>query len=290
MRSRGTPAAGSRGGQALSTQGYTPRWVDLHGAANVRDLGGLPTVDGRTTRAGVVLRADNLQGLTPDDVRMLLTDLGVRSVVDLRTPGERSLEGPGPLRAESDVVHHDLSLVPTQYDRPDELDVEQVIPARPTRRSDDPTDMTGYYVGYVEDMPQNVAAALRVLADGDSGTTVVHCAAGKDRTGVVVALALSLAGVHRDAVVADYVASADRVAAVLARLQASPTYADELAHATPDDVRPVAGSMERFLDEVDRRWGGPHGLATSIGLSEEEVQRLCTRLVGTSPHGRADRA
>ena len=286
---RPSAAASREEGRGLSTQGYAPRWIDLEGAANVRDLGGLPTVDGRATRQGVVLRSDNLQGLTPGDVDRLL-ELGVRSVVDLRTPGERRLEGPGPLREQGVITHHDLSLVPTQYDRPDELDVEQVIPARPTRRSDDPTDMTGYYVGYVEDMPENVAAALRVLADGASGTTVVHCAAGKDRTGVVVALALSLAGVHRDLVVADYVASADRVAAVLARLQASPTYADELAHATPDHVRPVAGSMERFLDEVDRRWGGPHALALSIGLTEEDVSRLCTRLVGASPHARADRA
>ena len=117
----------------------------------------------------------------------------------------------------------------------------------------------------------------------------MHCAAGKDRTGTVVALALSLVGVTRDAVVADYVASAERVARVLARLQASPAYGPELADRTVDDVRPVAASMERFLDEVDRRYGGPHGFAMAVGVDEETVARLGARLVGTTRPG-ADRS
>ena len=82
-------------------------WIELEGAANVRDVGGLPTVDGRTTRPGVLLRADNLQDLTEADVRRLVDDLRVRTVLDLRSTGELHLTGPGPLRA-TDVVHHHL--------------------------------------------------------------------------------------------------------------------------------------------------------------------------------------
>ena len=273
-----------------------PQWVELRGAVNVRDVGGLPTVDGRRTRSRVLLRADNLQQLTDDDVARLVGELGVRSVVDLRTSGEVHLEGPGPLVGR--VAHHHLSLIPEKPDEPDEDEVDRavdsaidpVLPSfrdRSTRRGATSTDMTGYYLGYVEDAPDEIAAALRVIADPGSGATVVHCAAGKDRTGTVVALALSLAGVTRDAVVADYVASAERVAAVLARLQASPTYADDLAGAAAADITPEAGSMERFLDEVDRRYGGPHGLAMSIGVDEETVARLVARLVGPSRPGRA---
>jgi protein-tyrosine phosphatase len=266
----------------------------------VRDVGGLPTVDGRRTRSGVLVRADNLQGLTERDVARLVGELGVRSVIDLRTDGERRLEGPTPLDAAG-VVAHGLSLVPERPEDSAEQAVDRAVGVavdpeapvggfdraipRPERRGRARNDMAGYYVGYVEDAPDNLARALRLLADPASGPTVVHCAAGKDRTGTVVALALSLAGVTRDAVVADYVASAERVEAVLARLRASPTYAHDLEGATADDVRPVAASMEGFLDQVDQAYGGPHGLALAIGVDEETVERLVRRLVGPSPHG-----
>ena len=255
-------------------------WIDVEGAANVRDTGGLPTVDGRYTRHGVLLRADNLQGLTEADVYRLVDELGVRAVVDLRTTGELHLEGPGPLRA-TDVVHHHVPLIPEAPGEPDEAEVERAVPHRPERAGSTPTDMTGYYVGYVEDAPSNLARALRVLADPATGPALVHCAAGKDRTGVVVALALSLAGVTRKAVVDDYVRSAERIEQVLARLQASSTYGPSLADADAADLRPVADSMERFLDHVDREYGGPHGLAMAIGVDEETVARLSARLVGT---------
>ena len=263
-------------------------WIDLEGAANARDVGGLPTVDGRVTRSGVLLRSDNLQGLTPADVSLLVEQLGVRTVLDLRTTGELHLEGEGPLRATS-VVHHHVPLIPELPGEPDEAEVDRAVPHRPERAGDSPTDMTGYYVGYVEDAPQNIARALRLLADPETGPALVHCAAGKDRTGVVVALALSLAGVRRDAVVADYVRSSERIDGVLARLQASNTYGPSLGDTTADLIRPVAGSMERFLDHVDREYGGPHGLAMTVGVDEETVARLSARLVGTSPLAREER-
>lgn len=260
-------------------------WIDLEGAANVRDVGGLPTVDGRATRAGVLLRADNLQGLSPADVARLTGELGVRTVIDLRTTGELHLEGEGPLRRTA-VTHHHVPLIPEVAGEPDEAEVDRAVPHRPDRAGPTLTDMTGYYVGYVEDAPANLARALRLLADPATGPALVHCAAGKDRTGVVVALALSLAGVRREAVVADYVRSAERIEAVLARLQASPTYGPSLVGLSADDLRPAAGSMDRFLDSVDRFYGGPHGLAMTIGVDEETVARLSARLVGTSPRAR----
>jgi hypothetical protein len=146
--------------------------------------------------------------------------------------------------------------------------------------------MTGYYVGYLEDAPQALARALRLLADPSTGPALVHCAAGKDRTGVVVAVALSLAGVRREAVVADYARSAERIEGVLERLKATRTYGPSLADTSADAIRPVPGSMERFLDHVDREYGGPHGLAMSVGVEEETVARLAARLVGTSPLAR----
>ena len=74
-------------------------WIELEGAVNVRDVGGLPTVDGRTTRPGVLLRSDNLQDLSAADVTRLVDELGLRTVVDLRSTGEVHLEGPTPRRS-----------------------------------------------------------------------------------------------------------------------------------------------------------------------------------------------
>lgn len=256
-----------------------PAWLEIEGVANARDVGGLPTVDGRTTRPRVLLRSANLQRLTPAGADALVDELGVRTVLDLRTDAERRLEGPTLL--EGRVQHVTANLVPHEEGDGDEDDVERAVPVRRERWAE-PGDMTGVYVGYVEDLPQNLADALRTLADPASGTVLVHCAAGKDRTGTVVALALSLAGVPRDVVVADYVASAERIDDVLAALQGSATYGDELSDVTTDLITPRAGSMERFLDHVDQQYGGPHGLATAIGVDEETVARLVARLVGSS--------
>ncbi|MCW2615864.1 MAG: protein tyrosine/serine phosphatase [Frankiales bacterium] len=270
-------------------------WLHLEGAVNVRDVGGLPTVDGRTTRSGVLLRADNLQDLTEADVELLVAQRGLRTVVDLRSSGEVHLTGDGPLKAR-DVRHVHLSLIPEWDGEPDAAEVERVLdeltqhaalpplPARP--RQTDPTDLAGNYTGYVRDAGANIGAALTVLADPASGLSLVHCAAGKDRTGVVVALALSLVGVTREAVVADYLRSAERADEILARLKGTAAYGPGLEGVTAAQTAPVASSMEGFLDAVDRDYGGPHGLAMSLGVGEETVARLGARLVGTSPRAR----
>ena len=273
-------------------------WLELQGAVNVRDVGGLPTVDGRTTRSGVLLRSDNLQDLTEDDIAQLLEQRGLKTVIDLRSAGELHLTGPGPLKAShiQDVQHVHLSLIPEWDGEPDQAEVDRALddiaqqaaqqaalPSLPDRsRPTDPTDLAGHYTGYVERAGANIGTALKVLADPASGTSLVHCAAGKDRTGVVIALALSLVGVTRAAVVADYVRSAERAEAILARLAATAAYGPGLVGVTAIQTAPVASSMEGFLDAVDREYGGPHGLAMSLGVDEETVARLAARLVGTS--------
>lgn len=247
-------------------------WLELEGAVNVRDVGGLLTTDGRTTRRRALLRADNLQDLTAADVTAL-EEWGVRTVLDLRHPAEVEAHGPTPLAGR--VAHREVSLIPRV---PDGDTAQAAVPSREQRAGEHPTHMEGFYLGYVEDAPEGLAEALRLIAD--EGPVLVHCAAGKDRTGVVVALALLLAGVSREEVVADYVRSAERIAGVLARLQSSPLYGPALVAATVHDVVPVARSMERFLDLLDERYGGPLGLARSIGLDDATVQRLRDRLVG----------
>jgi protein-tyrosine phosphatase len=88
------------------------RWIDLDGAVNVRDTGGLATEDGGTTVAGRLLRSDNLQELSPADVTRLVCDIGLTTVVDLRSTAELNSEGPAPLQAVDGVRHVHLPVLP----------------------------------------------------------------------------------------------------------------------------------------------------------------------------------
>jgi protein-tyrosine phosphatase len=255
------------------------RWIDLDGAANVRDLGGLETADGGRTAPRVLLRSDNLQGLTARDVAHLVGDLGVRVVVDLRTATEVALEGPGPLVDDGRVEIRHRSLLPEAGDRTD-VGVEGRLPwqGRPLRGDPGETPAVRAYLGYLRDRPDSIVAALRDVAHGD-GAAIVHCAAGKDRTGVVCALALAAVGVPREAVVADYVATGERLAPLMARLRASATYADDLDGRPDESHRPRPETMHRVLGRLDERDGGADGWLDAHGFATGDREALRGRLV-----------
>ncbi|GAA3067155.1 protein-tyrosine-phosphatase [Streptosporangium carneum] len=248
----------------------------------MRDLGGLATVDGGTTRFGRVYRSDNLQGLTERDIELLVGELKLRHVVDLRSDAEVALEGPGPLTVVPEVNIHHLTLFAeggrnTDVEA-DKIDADKVLP---WQELDEEVlaelRVTGFYYGYLRDRPDSILAALRAMAH-DDGAAIVHCAAGKDRTGVVSALALEVAGATREAIVADYVATGDRLEGILARLRASATYRDDLDSRPADDHRPRAEYIEQFLGVLDDRFGGPLPWLASQGWTESDAQALRSRL------------
>jgi protein tyrosine/serine phosphatase len=279
-----------------------PRWLPLEGAVNARDLGGLPTEDGAETAGQRLLRSDNLQGLTPRDVQVLVDDVGLRTVLDLRTDVEVELEGPGPLTREPRVEVRHLSLFPESGGRTDvEADAEAILPwqadgedqrrgsALPGAAADSPPEpanrAVAFYLAYLRDRPDNIVAALRAIADSD-GAVLVHCAAGKDRTGVVVALALAAAGVPTDRIVADYEATAERMVPLMARLRASETYREDLDSRPDDSNRPRPETMWRFLEILDEQYGGALGWLAGAGFGPADVARLRGRLVpATIPAG-----
>jgi protein-tyrosine phosphatase len=252
-------------------------WIDLEGAANVRDLGGLPTDDGGETVADRLLRADNLQELSPADVRRLVGDIGLTTVVDLRSSAELKSEGPAPLDAVPGVRHVHHPVIPELGSATDAV-AEALLLKRSQDRSRFPADPTcGHYLGYLEDRPDQVVGAIRTIAD-DRGAALVHCAAGKDRTGVVVALALTAAGVLPQAVVADYAATGERNEAILSRLRRSPTYATDIDNLPAEAHRARPETMVAFLDQMDARYGGVTRWLTDHGLTPEELSRLRTKL------------
>jgi protein tyrosine/serine phosphatase len=342
--------------RAVNRQSETPGgWVHLDGAVNVRDLGGLPTEDGRTTRRRRLLRADNLQDLSEADVRLLVDDFGVRQVLDLRTAAEIELEGPGPITREPAVTVRELTLYPEAGKRTDALTEEQpgaspdaelagVGADQPGGRldralagvgADQPggrldralagvrTDVTGvsgaeqmpwtaarpapeaidlrerpaviHYLGYLRHAADNIVESLRSIGRAD-GATLVHCAAGKDRTGTVIALALLVAGVRRGDVIADYARSGEVIDKIMARLAATPTYAADVSDANGNPVtdvnmdpqtwaaianrqRPRAQTMQRLLELLDERAGGPIRWLTAEGLTADERQAIRAHLL-----------
>jgi protein-tyrosine phosphatase len=274
------------------TSTRTDRWLRLDGTTNTRDLGGLPTTDGGTTVAGRILRSDNLQTLSDDDVRRLGEEVRLREVLDLRTTAEVLLEGRGPLRSVPQVTHRHFSLLPERGHHTDVFAVEEetelpelpddwaesLLPRQVGPRDQDEPPAVRSYLGYLAHRPDNVVGALRALASGSDGAAVVHCAAGKDRTGVVVAFALAVAGVGHEEIVADYAMTAEVIDALMAKLAASPTYAEDMETRDVADHTPRAETMDRVLTLLDERYGGPAGWLTEHGFGPDEQAALRARL------------
>ena len=273
------------------TSTRTGRWVRLDGTTNTRDLGGLPTTDGGRTAAGRVLRSDNLQTLSDDDVRRLVQEIGLREVIDLRTTAEILLEGRGPLRDVPEVTHRHFTLLPERGHHTDVFAVEEdepldlpegwgesLLPRQSAPHDQGEPPAVRSYLGYLGDRADAVVGALRALAEPGAGASVVHCAAGKDRTGVVVALALAVAGVGHVEIVRDYAMTADVIEALVAKLAASPTYAEDMEQRDIASHTPRADTMDRVLTLLDERFGGPVGWLEAHGFGPEDQARLRARL------------
>jgi hypothetical protein len=139
------------------------------------------------------------------------------------------------------------------------------------------TPVVRAYLSYLQRRPDSVVGAIRTIARAE-GAALVHCAAGKDRTGVVVALALDAVGIARDTIVADYLASAERIEQIVDRLRSSPTYRAELEGRRAHEMAPHPGTMERFLEIVDQRLGGSANWLAEHGLEPSDLERLRTCL------------
>jgi protein-tyrosine phosphatase len=254
-----------------------PDWIDLDGTANTRDVGGLPTADGGRTASRRLLRSDNLQDLSAKDVRRLVDDYGVRTVADLRADIEIRAGGPGPMTREPLVAVEQLSLFPERARGAgaEEADAPDVPPWE--RRPVTGRGFSGLYLSFLSERSDSVLAALRLIAHRP-GATIVHCTAGKDRTGTVIALALADVGVERPAIVADYAASADHFDELMKRLAGSASSRD-LALAAAVRHRPKAVTMERFLDALAEQAGGARPWLAAHGWTEADHAALRRKLL-----------
>lgn len=260
----------------MTLRADTVQWIELDGAVNARVV--VP---------GVLLRSDNLQDLSGRDVRALVDEHGLEVVLDLRTRIEVEMEGPGPLVDEPAVRIEHRSLYPDTGGNTD-LDADAIRPWGDHREHGVPEEhpVVRAYMSYLARRPDSIVGSLRTIAEAE-GSVLVHCAAGKDRTGVVVALALDAIGVDRGLIAEDYLRTAERIDEIMGRLLSSPTYRAELEGHDPQRHAPVPGAMERVLDLIDEMHGGSVAWLRSHGMSEADMERLEDRLSAmVTPHGR----
>jgi protein-tyrosine phosphatase len=232
---------------------------------NVRDLGGLPTVDGRTVRRRHLYRADGVQRLRDHDLDVA-RGLGLRTVIDLRTAGEIERGGRFPLE-QYPVDWHSLPMIQRMWSDDDLVAT--------TGAADFLRDR---YLAMLTDGAASLAEIVGLVADGQPA--LFHCAAGKDRTGVVAAVLLGLLGVERDEIVTDYHATAGAMAAFVDWLTLEyPEAIDAMTNQPPEYLEAPPEAMSGFLTAVDERYGSMAGLADHLGIPEATITRLRTTLL-----------
>lgn len=230
----------------------TDRSVAWGGLHNARDLGGLPAGT-TTTRSGRVFRSPRLDGLDEQGWTELV-DAGVRTIVDLRNPHEIA-----PLPVPEGVTRHH---------RPVEVWEDRDFMARWGEVLDSPE----YYRANLEAWPDLVVEAVRAVALAPDGAVVIHCSAGRDRTGLVTALLLSIAGVPHDAIVEDYVC-----AVVAMNDYALAGLGDETGRSDDelrDRLTEVTGHLRALLADLDVA-----AYLTAHGMSADELDRVRARLL-----------
>lgn len=232
------------------------RSLDFPALLNARDLGGHPTVDGARTLRGSLLRSDDLAQLTAQGLQAML-DYGVETVLDLRWPEEIALQ-PSPVPQIPGLRYQSVSLLADG-------------PAR-WRELGGGCAKEGWNCAVLEHLQPQLRQALGVIAAAPAGALLFHCVAGKDRTGLIAALLLTLADVVPEAIAGDYATSTDRLReAYLAR------YADSDPAAIIEAVRCPEEGIHNMLAWLDAR-GGVRAYLGRIGLGAAEITRLRGRL------------
>lgn len=268
------------GGAFIDALATEDRAIPIEGVANTRDLGGLKTADGRTVRAGQLIRSGEIDGMGTEGMA-LVEDLGVTSIVDLRTTLEVNNdpllwpEGQGPARYNFPVMEEEAQMIE---------DMRQAIKSGTATE----TDTDGLFFDAFGYIPTDYTAELRdlfdVLINQPEGEAVLyHCSGGKDRTGAATALVLSALGVTREDIEADFMMSnvlkdADNASVKIA----NQVNAEHGTSMPPEAVWPSLGVRMEYLDNfyssVNEIYGSVDNyLHEGLGLTNEDLEKLRKR-------------
>ena len=247
------------------------RHITLDVVHNFRDLGGYDTADERTTRWKVLYRADGIHRLAHDHGEAdheRVRDLGIRTVVDLRTVGELEEWGRFPVD-RTPVEYHHLPLLAATWER-DEL----ALAAEPHEY------LSARYYEIMTEGAKGIAATLLLLADPANLPLVFHCAAGKDRTGVMAAVILSLLGVPEEVIAHDYGLSREGMKRFVRWLEVTRPEAVEGMASQPKaflDAPPAA--MVSLLELVRDEHGSMHAYVQEQGIGTDTLDAVRTNLL-----------
>lgn len=252
-------APGNLGGVTIDATG---RFIPFKAVFNFRDVGGLAAADGTRVRERALFRSDTLSRLSDDD-RAVFGDLGVGTVIDLRRPEEVSTAGRAPQWAAPAYRHWHLDH--PYWDHGDYAgNVARFLADR--------------YVELARHGAADIAGVISLIADDTSGPTVVHCVAGKDRTGTVVAFTLDLLGVDEEEIAREYALTelADDAYTAWARINV-PGFAE--APPVPYYVSTPPEAMLLTLREIREAYGSVEALLTAAGLPAGTAERLRGKLL-----------
>ena len=240
----------------------TSRRIQLSATFNFRDVGGYPGHEGRTVRWGRLYRSDSLHRIDEAD-REAFAALGIRTVIDLRRPSE--VERDGRVPAYDGLAYRNI--------HPEHRDWTEVRydPAQSLARW-----LADRYADLAETGTAGLAEAVGLIADSANAPVVVHCLAGKDRTGIVCALTLSVLGVPDADIAADYALSTEASARFSAWLAATTPAAEELP---PPFLASPAEAMALFLTELRTGYGSVEGYLRHAGVTDAQLTALRDHLL-----------
>ena len=233
----------------------------IDGLVNIRDLGGLGTGDGRAIGPRRVIRSDNPRGLTHQGQDELATVVAPRLVIDLRMSEE--VAGQPYLLTTSDARVVNLPMVPQSGVTQAQIDGGAA------------GSLLEDYLLQLDVNASSITRALRLASDPANRPTLVHCTAGKDRTGIVVALLLDILGVDHETIVADYHVTAANMAPILERIRAAQVYQDNGLATAPEWIFAAEqATMRGFLLALTEQHGGAEQYALAHGMTAAEIHDL----------------
>jgi protein-tyrosine phosphatase len=233
------------------------RHLKFGSVMNFRDIGGYPARRGRTVAWRHVFRSGEFRNLTPEDLHRLTNELGVGCVIDLRSGFEVKKHGKG-LLTETDLKYYHIEFMSDGGD-----------PKANAKRYEHCTNMGEFYIELVQqkEFGQKIVEALEVIAEPKNYPLVFHCAVGKDRTGMLAAMLLSLLGVGEDEIIKDYALSEPYMDALLEKIRQNPKEGEGVPKIPEYFWKAPAESMKLLLVMLKKEYGGVAGYLKEMGMA-----------------------
>ena len=240
---------------------YLERHYPFEGCFNFRDIGGYLTQDGKRVKKGLYFRAGRQDRMSDEDLSQL-SDLKISTQIDLRRPDEVLEQGKGPLESMG-ANYINIAVIPEGgSDQLSRLVGDTAISGR-------------RYLGYLEFGSTSWLRLFGILSDEDNLPVVLHCTAGKDRTGVSTAFLLSVLGVSRDVIEADYLLTNLDTERQADFIEGTVGYPDGYDRKKMIDVAGVPkDAMKDFLDGVESKWGSVIEYLQKIGVTQDQMDMV----------------